>query len=140
MWLHFKPLLYGLEIYLECIVIQPEPHFWSGRQSTWFGRSKLTILYLFITYKPYAYCHFSLTLKIHHRLCVPIIYWPRPKDITQLEEIWKMTSIILKMEENLNSFFHMADDLNILLNKTTSIFVFKYKKGKKIMQPKTIKS
>ena len=53
------------------------------------------------------------------------------------------------MEDDLNNFengrepqffFFFVDDLNILLNKTTSIFVFKYKKGKKIMQPKTIKS
>jgi hypothetical protein len=53
------------------------------------------------------------------------------------------------MEDDLNNFengrepqffFHMADDLNILLNKMTSIFFFKFKKGGEIMQLKTSKS
>jgi hypothetical protein len=52
--------------------------------------------------------------------------------ITQLEEIWKTTSIFSKMEDDLNSFFLKEDDLN---------FFWKWKKtSKKIMQPKTIKS
>jgi hypothetical protein len=49
----------------------------------------------------------------------------------QLEEIWKTTSIFLKMEDNLN-FFSKEDDLNIFFLIEDNI--------QKIMQPKIIKS
>jgi hypothetical protein len=39
--------------------------------------------------------------------------------LTQLDEIWKKTSIFLKMEENLN-YFQMIDDLNIDLGNPGS--------------------
>ena len=49
--------------------------------------------------------------------------------ITQLEEIWKTTSIFLKTEDDLNifekgrrpQFFLMKDDFNLFSNETTSI-------------------
>ena len=41
--------------------------------------------------------------------------------LTQLDEIWKTTSVFVKMEDNLN-FKEMEDDLNFCYLKTTSIF------------------
>jgi hypothetical protein len=50
--------------------------------------------------------------------------------LTQLEEIWKTTSIFLKMEDNPNFF----------KGKKQPNFFGKWKTSKKIMQPKIIKS
>jgi hypothetical protein len=77
--------------------------------------------------------------------------------ITQLEEIWKTTSIFLKTEDDLNifekgrrpQFFSMKDDFNLFSNERGHhILQMKYnlniiangrKHKKKIMQPETIK-
>ena len=42
--------------------------------------------------------------------------------LTQLDEIWKKTSIFLKMEDNLN-FFQMEDNLNFALGNLGSWFL-----------------
>ena len=50
--------------------------------------------------------------------------------LTKLDEIWKMTSIFLKLEDNLK-FFQKEDDLNFLEMEDDL---------KKTMQPKRIKT
>ena len=42
--------------------------------------------------------------------------------LTQLDELWKTTSIFLKMEDDLN-FFQMEDDLNLVLGNLGSWFL-----------------
>ena len=42
--------------------------------------------------------------------------------LTQLDELWKTTSIFLKMEDDLN-FFQMEDDLNFVLGNLGSWFL-----------------